>query len=354
MTIKAYNAGSLSLAEIRTEFGGPTSPISLFAYRAGGAYVPGGTIGYPRPSGAAVAVPTGGPISINSFYGSSAVIAPTYSISPSATNVNEGTSITFSITTTNVPNGTPLSWGMVNVTGSITPYDFLAPGTVGPFPPTYGQSGSVTINSNSGSFVVTFTADEVTDGVDSFQIALYDPAFPGSPAVATSTTVTVNDTSLTPASFTFSETISSNFLGGYNLRTRAMTAFVGSNGGTAWNGSTPLIATVTVNAGVYVIGTASLPAFTTGTPIPSGSTLTLTNNGVIGGLGGTGGLGAAYSNATLIQSATPGGAGGTAFSASYPINVYNNGTIGGGGGGGGGGGAGSLDRSYDDTPVGVK
>lgn len=70
MTIKSYTAGSLSLNEIQAEFGGPSSPINLLDYRAGGSYVNSGVIGY--PNGVATAIPSSAPISINNFYGASA------------------------------------------------------------------------------------------------------------------------------------------------------------------------------------------------------------------------------------------------------------------------------------------
>jgi hypothetical protein len=57
----------LSLSQIQTEFGG-TNPISLSEYYAGGGLVPSGT------SGTNGAVPSSGTISINNFYGTSAVV----------------------------------------------------------------------------------------------------------------------------------------------------------------------------------------------------------------------------------------------------------------------------------------
>jgi hypothetical protein len=132
--------------------------------------------------------------------------------------------------------------------------------------------------------------------------------------------------------------VSTNLLGGYNLRNRALAA--------GWNGSQALIATVTINSGVYVIGTLFETAWSTGNPaLPAGSTIQLTNNGVIGGSGGQGGNGGTAHDATLTDGGT-GGQGGTGFYANYAINVYNNGTIAGGGGGGGGGGAAYLDLSF--------
>ena len=61
-------SGTLSLGDIKGEFGGPGSP-SLGDYYAGGSYVPSGTSGTNGP------VPTNGTISIANFYGTSAAIS---------------------------------------------------------------------------------------------------------------------------------------------------------------------------------------------------------------------------------------------------------------------------------------
>jgi hypothetical protein len=132
-------------------------------------------------------------------------------------------------------------------------------------------------------------------------------------------------------SFTFNDVVASDLTGGYNLRNRALLA--------GWNGTSVLIATVTINAGVYVTGTLFEPAWSTGNPaLPATSTITLINNGIIAGKGGTGANGGAVSGVSITAGGN-GGAGATGFFANYAISVYNNGTIGGGGGGGGGGGA---------------
>lgn len=60
-------SGTLTLADIQTEFGG-SNPISLSEYYAGGSYVPAGA------SGTNGAVPSSGTISISNFYGTSAVL----------------------------------------------------------------------------------------------------------------------------------------------------------------------------------------------------------------------------------------------------------------------------------------
>lgn len=105
--------------------------------------------------------------------------APTYSVSPNASSVNEGSSVTFNVNTTNVSNGTTLYWTSSNTT-DVTP-----------------TSGSFTVNSNAGSFSVTAIADSVTEGAESFTVSIRTVSTSGT-VVATSSSVTINDTSQTP------------------------------------------------------------------------------------------------------------------------------------------------------------
>jgi len=132
--------------------------------------------------------------------------------------------------------------------------------------------------------------------------------------------------------FTFNQTISSDTTN-YNLKSAAIAA--------GWDQSKPLIATITINAGVYVYSTSTGSyAFDTGSSFYTGSTLALINNGTILGRGGDGGQGAFYNSGTdsIVGANRNGTTAGPAFIARYAISVTNNGTIGGGGGGGGGGG----------------
>ena len=77
MTIKAYNesrtitGNSLSILDIQAEFGG-VFPFPLSKYYAGAGLVNPGTIGYPKPNGLPVPIPSSGTISYNNFYGASA------------------------------------------------------------------------------------------------------------------------------------------------------------------------------------------------------------------------------------------------------------------------------------------
>ncbi|MBC7419720.1 MAG: hypothetical protein H7328_03235, partial [Bdellovibrio sp.] len=92
--------------------------------------------------------------------------------------------------------------------------------------------------------------------------------------------------------------------------------------------------TVTINSGV-VVGSSSTgsTSMVTGT-FPSGSTITIINNGSILGAGGSGSNGGGGGG-----NGGTGSAGGPAFLAQFAVTITNNGTIGGGGGGGGGGGS---------------
>lgn len=123
--------------------------------------------------------------------------------------------------------------------------------------------------------------------------------------------------------YTFNATIASNTTD-YNLRAAAVAA--------GWNQSTALLATVTINAGVYVYASSTgAYGFQTGSTFPAGTTLALVNNGIICGKAGNGGNGGGSGTASQA-----GAAGGPALLAQQNISITNNGTIGGGGGGGAG------------------
>lgn len=108
----------------------------------------------------------------------------TYTVSQTATSVNEGGSVTFTLTTTNVVNGTIIYW---NTSGTASAADF-----------TDGVStGSVTINNNTGSITRSLSNDATTEGSETFVIRFYEDAS-RTVLVATSSTVTIGDTSPTP------------------------------------------------------------------------------------------------------------------------------------------------------------
>jgi len=108
---------------------------------------------------------------------------PTYQFSSVPANIGEGAGGTFSVATTNVPNGTTLYWTVSHVTTNSA--DFPS------------QSGSFAINSNAGSFSVTLTADELTEGTESFLIQVRRNSTTGPVVLTSPFGILVGDTSLT-------------------------------------------------------------------------------------------------------------------------------------------------------------
>jgi hypothetical protein len=103
---------------------------------------------------------------------------PTYNIGRSLSAVNEGSSVTFTLSTTNVANGTVLPYTISGIsandvtTGSLT--------------------GSFTVNSGLATTTITMSADQLTEGAETATLTLNN--------AAASSFVIVNDTSVfTPA-----------------------------------------------------------------------------------------------------------------------------------------------------------
>ena len=105
---------------------------------------------------------------------------PTYDATPTANNINEGSALTVNVATTNVADATTLYWTVTNAS------DFST------------SSGSFAINSGTGSFTVTPTADTTTEGAETFQVQIRTGSTSGT-VVDTSDAITINDTSQSPA-----------------------------------------------------------------------------------------------------------------------------------------------------------
>ena len=120
----------------------------------------------------------------------SSPVTPTlsYSLAPSSTLVNEGTTVTFTVTTVNFGSGT-LYWTLEGILGTINNADFSSPANA------VSSGGSVTITDNSGSFAVALSNDATTEGAESFRANLRTGSTSGT-VVATSSTVAVTDTSV--------------------------------------------------------------------------------------------------------------------------------------------------------------
>jgi hypothetical protein len=83
----------------------------------------------------------------------------TFQISPSANNIDEGSPLTLTVTTTNVANST-LYWKINPISPTIND-DFIA------------SEGTVSIVSNSGTFTVTPKSDTFYDSGETFKVELY-------------------------------------------------------------------------------------------------------------------------------------------------------------------------------------
>lgn len=106
--------------------------------------------------------------------------APEYSMSQDSTSLNEGETVTFTITTQNVQDGTIVGF---NTTGTVDAADFND----------NTLTGSVSINNNSATFTRTITNDfTVGEGAENFTITLTQS---GS-VVATSNQIAVADSSV--------------------------------------------------------------------------------------------------------------------------------------------------------------
>jgi hypothetical protein len=97
--------------------------------------------------------------------------------------LDEGGNAIANITTANVANGTILYWTIEGVSGTINADDFVT-----------ALSGNVTINSNAASFTITVKKDQLKEGNESFLVRVRTGSTSGT-IVATSNTVTINDTS---------------------------------------------------------------------------------------------------------------------------------------------------------------
>ena len=103
-----------------------------------------------------------------------AAVTPTYNIGRSLSAVNEGSSVTFTLSTTNVSNGTVLPYTISGIsandvtTGSLT--------------------GTFTVNSGLATATITMSADQLTEGAETATLTLNN--------AAASNFVVVNDTSV--------------------------------------------------------------------------------------------------------------------------------------------------------------
>ena len=110
-------------------------------------------------------------------------VVATFSVAESATTVNEGGSVTFTLSGNNIPAGT-YYYTIYEIEGVVAAADFNPAAT----------SGSFTVSNNSGTLTLTLTEDRTTEGVDKFKVQFRRDSTSGS-IIAESSTITIGDVS---------------------------------------------------------------------------------------------------------------------------------------------------------------
>lgn len=175
----------------------------------------------------------------NNCTGGGQTVSPTYAIAPNVTSVNEGGSVTFTVTTTNIASGTTLYW-VTNGGMGLGAGDF----TDG------ALTGQVIINNNTGSIVRSIVSDSSTEGAETFVLNLKTGSTSG-PTQATSATVTIGDTSTTPVtSFNIGVVLNAGNSGTvdclgtqYPTSTNFVTATLYNNSGVPVNATSNIVVT---------------------------------------------------------------------------------------------------------------
>lgn len=128
----------------------------------------------------------GSPISFNIVDTSK----PTYVISTNKTSVREGDSVVFTVTTTNLPDGSVIYWQIFQTSGTINELDFVDEVIVGESP----------IIGNKTTITISISEDRTTESTERFRLRLAEVQFgtPGVEIVAQSSEITIQDTSQTP------------------------------------------------------------------------------------------------------------------------------------------------------------
>ena len=112
-------------------------------------------------------------------------------VTPSTTNIDEGSSVRFDVTSG--ISSTTLYWTLSTISGTINTSDFVGASVSGSFS---------TDGSGVGSVALTLANDVTTEGTESFQLQVRTGSTSGT-IIATSPTVTINDTSISPLLYAF-------------------------------------------------------------------------------------------------------------------------------------------------------
>lgn len=174
-----------------------SSPIDFTISGPGGLNVisgvaaPGGVwsvpVNLPAPGSYTVSAAIPGASATDTFL--ITAVAPSFVLTLNTTSVDEGSSVSLTITASNIESGSPFFWKVIPVSGSITADDF-----------TDGLlSGPITLNNGVPATITrTVIADSLLEGPESFKLELRANSILGA-VVGTSSTITINDTSVPPA-----------------------------------------------------------------------------------------------------------------------------------------------------------
>ena len=113
-------------------------------------------------------------------------VTPTVNVAESATSVNEGGSVTFTISGSNIPDGT-YYYTIYEEEGTIASTDFNPTNLNGSFP----------VSNNNGSITINIAEDITSEGPDQFKIQIRTGSISGT-VIAESNAITINDTSRAP------------------------------------------------------------------------------------------------------------------------------------------------------------
>ena len=105
-------------------------------------------------------------------------------ITPSSTSVDEGSSVTFNITTANVADSTTLYWGLVGISTPTSASDFST-----------SLTGDFVVTSSAGVATCTTASDSATEGAETYKLQVYTDSA-RTKDIGASAAVTINDTSV--------------------------------------------------------------------------------------------------------------------------------------------------------------
>lgn len=190
--------------------------------------------------------------------------AATYVLANSANSVNEGETLTITLTTENVADSTTVPYTITGVLPADIDDNLL--------------TGNFTVNSNTASLVLPITSDQTTEGTETLQLALDNGE--------ATTVVTINDTSTTPAAdYTITITASDSI--NYTLSgTDRNGAVSGTDPGLNFNNGDIIDFNVNANGHPFWIKTAAVTGTgSQATGVTNGGTQSGTVRWIVGGTG---------------------------------------------------------------------